>query len=264
MQGTAVLKESKARLDAGAALAAAPAATEPRARRDQLIERMRAVFGGSFVALPRFTCLHAAELGSALADSTVAQGGDPLASHTWFARSERVRDAVSRLGDVLRGAEVLATGARLDLSVAQLPFQSGERWVGLPMSEGQTLPAGKLSLVVQRPATLDTALPLTGLLVDEWVEIVPSRSETTAITFQYNPPNACAPQSVLLAVPPVPGQPWTVDVLHRVLVETLDLAKLRAIDIEALGEMAHYLPALFFAFNAKNDAVSTDFAALTQ
>jgi hypothetical protein len=105
---------------------------------------------------------------------------------------------------------------------------------------------------------------LTGLLVDEWVEIVPSRSETTAITFQYNPPDTCAPQSVLLAVPPVPGQAWTVERLQRVLVETLDLAKLRAIDVEALGEMAHYLPALFFAFNKENDVVSTDFAALTR
>jgi hypothetical protein len=264
MQATGVLKESKARLDAGMALATAPFPTEPRAQRDQLIECMRAVFGGSFVILPLFTCQHAAELSLALAASTVAQGGDPLASYTWFTRSARVRDAVSRLGDVLRGAEVLATGAKLDLGVAQLPFQSGERWVGLPPLAGKALPASKLSLVVQRSAKLEPSLPLTGLLVDEWVEIVPSRSETTAITFQYNPPDACAPQTVLLAVPPVPGQSWTVATLHRVLMETLDLAKLRAIDTEALGEIAHYLPALFFAFNTKDDAVSTDFAPLTQ
>ena len=34
----------------------APAATDARARREQLFERMRAVFGSSFVALPLFTC----------------------------------------------------------------------------------------------------------------------------------------------------------------------------------------------------------------
>jgi hypothetical protein len=93
---------------------------------------------------------------------------------------------------------------------------------------------------------------------------VPSRTETTAIAFQCNPPDACAPQSVLLAVPPVPDAPWTVAGLHRVLVETLDLAKLRAVDAEALGEIAQYLPATFFAFNAQDDAVSTDFAPLTR
>ncbi|MGZ8211927.1 MAG: hypothetical protein ACXWUH_15575, partial [Burkholderiales bacterium] len=84
------------------------------------------------------------------------------------------------------------------------------------------------------------------------------------IAFQFNPPDACAPQSVLLAVPPVPGQPWTVASLHRVLVETLDMAKLRAVDAEALGEIGHYVPALFFAFNVNNEVVSTDFAPLTR
>ena len=68
---------------------------------------------------------------------------------------------------------------------------------------------------------------------------------------------------MLLAVPPVLGQPWTVADLHRVLLETLDLAKLRAVDAEALGELGHYLPALYFAFNADDDAVSTDFAPLS-
>ena len=94
-------------------------------------------------------------------------------------------------------------------------------------------------------STLKVDQPLCGLLVDEWVEVVPSAKETTAVAFQFNPPDACAPQSVLLAVPPVPDQPWTVASLHRVLVETLDLAKLRAVDAEALGEIGHYMPALY-------------------
>ena len=81
------------------------------------------------------------------------------------------------------------------------------------------------------------------------VSLVPSATETTAITFQFNPPDACAPQSVLLAVPPVPDAPWTVGGLHRVLMETLDMAKLRAVDCEALGELGPYMPALYFAFN---------------
>ena len=100
-------------------------------------------------------------------------------------------------------------------------------------------------------------------MVDEWTETVPNTRETTAVTFQFDPPDACAPQSVLLAVPPVPGEDWTADTLRQVLVETLDLAKLRAVDAETLGELAQYLPALYLAFNAKDDAVSTDFAPLT-
>ena len=49
-------------------------------------------------------------------------------------------------------------------------------------------------------------------------------------------------------------------------METLDLAKLRAVDHQALIEdkVSHFLPALYFGFNADNAAVSTDFAPLTR
>ena len=67
-----------------------------------------------------------------------------------------------------------------------------------------------------------------------------------------------------MAVPPVPGQDWTTETLRRVLVETLDLAKLRAVDTSLLGAAAQYLPALYVPFNAADDAVSTDFVSLTR
>ena len=264
MQGVALLKESTARIEEVDALIAAPAQAEGRARRDRLLERMRTVFGSDFVAMPLFTCAHAVELKSALAASTKVQGGDPLVVHTWFTRCARVRDPAARLSALMCGAEVLGSTERLGLRVAQLPFDGEDRWVGLPAEEGKSVQAGKLSLVVQSASDVDVEEPLCGLLVDEWVEVVPSAAETTAIAFQFNPPDACAPQSVLLAVPPIPDQPWTVASLHRVLVETLDLAKLRAVDAEALWEVAHYLPATFLAFNANDEVPSTDFAELTR
>jgi hypothetical protein len=49
-----------------------------------------------------------------------------------------------------------------------------------------------------------------------------------------------------------------------VLLETLDLARLRAVDAEALDPTGHYLPALYLAFNASNDTVSTDLAQLAK
>ena len=55
-QAAALLKQARPRLDQGASLRAAPASTEPRVRREQLLERMRAVFGAAFVVLPRFAC----------------------------------------------------------------------------------------------------------------------------------------------------------------------------------------------------------------
>jgi hypothetical protein len=263
-QGQALLKLSAARLDQGAALRALPAATEQRARREQLVTRMRAVFGQSFVVLPRFSfdSAGATEFTNALAASTSAQGGDPLAANTWFARCARVRDNVARMDSCLQRAEVLGAGARLNLSVAQLPFVAGERWVGLPPVPGTVMPPSKLSLVVHTIGAINTTQVMTGLLVDEWVEIVPNTRETTAVAFQFDLPNSCAPQSVLIAVPPVPGQDWTAETLRRVLMETLDLAKLRAVDTGSLGAVAQHLPGLYLAFNTEDHAVSTDFGSL--
>jgi hypothetical protein len=263
LQATAATKISAARLAQGTALRALAAAADPRARAGQLADRMRAVFGQSFVVLPHFNCGAAgAELASALAASQSVQGGDGLAADGWFVQRARVREPLARLGACLRGAEVLGAGERLNLSVAQLPSVANERWVGLTPDAGETLAASKLSLVLQTTAPIDTAQSLTGLVIDEWTEIVPSASETTAIAFQFAPPDACAPQCLLLAVPPIPGADWTADTLRQVLDETRDLAKLRAVDAEALGEAAHYLPALAVAFNARDDAVSTDVTPL--
>jgi len=264
-QAAALLKASGPRVDQTLALRALPAATEARARCEQLLERGRVAFGPHFVMLPGFSCEagEAAELKRALAGSTAQQDGDALAAHGWFMRSTRVREAAARLGGCLRTSEVLAAGERLSLSVAQLPFDAAERWVGLPLLPGGEMPHGKLSMVVQSSQALDPALPLAGLLVDEWVEVVPNREETTALTFQFDAPNAMAPQNLLVAVPPVAGQPWTAEGLRQVLMETLDLAKLRAVDGSLLGAAAQYLPATYLPFNPADDVVSTDFRALT-
>lgn len=264
-QATAVQRESAPRFAQCLALRAQPIATDQRARVRQLIERGKVAAGSDFVIMPYFNCDAAAatELTTALAASTAQLGGDPLAANSWFARTARVRDNLSRLGACLRIAEVLGTGNRVNLSIAQLPFDSAERWVGLPLQAGKELPPSKLSLVVQTMLAINPSLPLCGLLFDEWVEVVPNATETTALTFQFDPPNAVAPQNVLVAVPPVPGQDWTTESLRRVLVETLDLAKLRAVDTSRLGAAAQYLPALYVPFNVADAAVSTDFAPLT-
>ena len=135
--------------------------------------------------------------------------------------------------------------------------------MGLPLKAGQQIAGGRLSLVMQASGAVDPRQPLAGLLIDEWVEIIPNAKETTGVAFQFNPPDSFAPQSILLAVPSAPDKAWTVGDLQRVLLETIDLARLRAVDAEALDQTGHYLPALYLAFNANNDTVSTDFAPLT-
>ena len=231
-------------------------------RRDYALAGLRIVFGKAFVVLPRFTVGNAAELEKALADSAKVQDGDPFASTTWFQRMARVRDGVARLNATLNYSDALKTGEKLKLTIAQLPYGASDRWVGLPFKAGQSLPGGKLSLTVQSAAPVDVRQPLAGLLIDEWVEVVPSATETTGIALQYDQPNAAPPQTILVAVPPEIESPWTVWSLQQVLLETLDLARIRAVDPDALDEVGHYLPALYFAFNTAGDTVSTDFTTI--
>lgn len=280
-QAAALLREVNLRVEKLPALRVKVAANVDGAadqRRAACLERLRNVFGNDFLALPTFAAANGTELAATLAASTTLQGGDPLACYPWFARAQRVREGVSRLGASLHAAESVGTGERVRLSVGQLPHREADRWVGLPFEPPHVYPAGALSLVLQCADKLNPALPLAGLMVDEWVEIVPATHETTGIAFQYNPPDAGAPQAILLAVPPVPGQPWTAWMLHRLLLETLDLARLRAIDAEALdtaalnpmpgaeavGEVAHFLPALCVALNTAGDAPSIDLTTLAR
>ena len=46
-------------------------------------------------------------------------------------------------------------------------------------------------------------------------------------------------------------------------METLDLAKIRAVDPALLGAAAQYLPGVYLPFNTANAAPSTDLAPLT-
>jgi hypothetical protein len=248
--------QSAERLAAGR-LARAQAADSP-------LDALHEVFGQSFVAAPVFHPPNAGDLAKTWGNSSQLQGGNPMEAVTWLARAARVREGMARLEDTFRYAEALGTGAELDLRVGQLPLRDNDRWVALPMAGGQPVSAGTLSLVAQVSGTLDANGPLAGLLIDEWVETVPNATETTAVAFQYDRPDATPPQSILIAVPPGAELAWTAGALQKVLLETMDLARMRVVDPSLLGETQHFLPALYFASNAQSDTVSTDWAALTR
>jgi hypothetical protein len=96
------------------------------------------------------------------------------------------------------------------------------------------------------------AQPLSGLLLDEWTELVPTEEETTGIAFHFNRPNAAAPQALMLAVAPALRGGWRWDDLAAVVEETLDRARLRAVepDMVAASEYFQLLPAILSEFSA--------------
>jgi hypothetical protein len=239
--------------------------------------RVAAVLGDGFWLLPRVT---APEFATSLADSATLQGGDQLASVTWLQRAAHVRDAAGRLETALMYAEATGSPHSLRLRVAQLPRQTDDRWVGLAATPQKPIRSGRLSFVVQSAASAPPAssAPLAGLVVDEWTEVVPDRTQLTGVSFHTDEPAARAPQAILLAVPPTQGHVWSLAALEATVLETLELARLRLVDAEALAapaaapppgesaapQLGQYLPAIYLASASAADTVTTDLGGVTE
>ena len=76
-------------------------------------------------------------------------------------------------------------------------------------------------------------------MIDDWTETVPAGQETTGVAFNFNRPNAVAPQALLVAVAPVLRGHWAWDDLVGSVHEALDLAKLRAVEPDAVRACAY-------------------------
>ncbi len=225
-------------------------------------DRLRIVFGRAFLALPQLRPDNAAELADSLRASESLQDGDPLQALSWLQGCGRVRAGASRLDGALAYAAALGRPGALELRVAQLPFVAGERWIALPTAPGGAIPPGKISIVAHLPGPFVADEPFAGLMVDEWVEVVPAAQVTTGLSFQYDAPGARPPQAVLLALAPPDEERWELTSLERTLQETLDLAHVRALDPHALGEdvlLQRLFPALYVSLDLEGNTISTDF-----
>lgn len=219
----------------------AQASPAPIRNNAQAIAVLHELFGQDFSALPAFTPLNGNELNQTFGKSVALQGGKPQESVTWFQRMARVRDGAARLDAAMLYAEAL-NGPMLSFQVGQLPSRDGEQWLAL-----KNPPQGnRLSLVCLTAGSIDFTKPVAGLLVDEWVEMVPNKDEVTGLAFHFDAPQPRAPQALLLAMAPEGVDKWDSVTLENTLCETLELAKLRAVDLTALGEVGQYLPAMYF------------------
>jgi hypothetical protein len=118
-----------------------------------------------------------------------------------------------------------------------------------------------LSLALLRAASPAATEAWYGLWLDEWVELIPNAEESTGLAFRYEDPGAEAPQAILLAVPPTEGaETWDEATFVDILNETLDLAKIRAVDTSLLGVLGQLLPAIFFAANDNDDTIALKWA----
>lgn len=147
----------------------------------------------------------------------------------WLYGVARVREKVGAWETLVMLAEGFKDRAPIDLTAIQLPYKENDTWLGLPFPEEYTTESDKLLYTAYMPS-FDPNFRQCGLLVDEWTEIIPTKKETTGLSFNYDQPNNEPPQSMLLVTPHSFSGSWNWQHLVDALDETLDLARLRAIE----------------------------------
>lgn len=176
----------------------------------------------------------------------------------WLRSNATVRPVARTLHETL-----LLAGARSGrferLRAAQDPHSDADAWIGGPFPAGPR-PQASSHMVWHAPTETTPGTPVTGLLLDEWTELLPGvdlpgtdaqpappaepNTELTGVTFHYDRPDAKAPHNVLIAVPPDLDRGWTSDGLVQVLRETMELAKLRAVDLMDHPLLDDLIPAI--------------------
>jgi hypothetical protein len=208
------------------------------------------------------------EFHNALSHSSNAAfiAADPTAREREVTRFEIVAARVRPALDAWRRLELasgLLAAPRAVRAITQLPYESDAKWAALPFNnENQRPRAGRVSILLHRVAEPAADAPWCGLLLDQWVEQIPQPTEQTGIAFHYDDPGAEAPQTILLAVPPTQASHWDLASLLSILNETLDLAKVRAVDGELLGALGQLLPAIYLSDSAEEVTIRTDFMGM--
>jgi hypothetical protein len=225
--------------------------TDPSQLLAAAIDAMRAIFGRDFLFLPQLTPTAPVDLAAGLTESRTLVGDDNLPRQV-LQQMARVRPAIGRWRSLFLYAEALGT-ASPTIEVVQLPTKQ-TTWAA---GKGATPANGTLSMLLHRPTQSAPTQQWTGLIIDEWTELIPSSTQPTSIAFRHETPVADAPQAVLLAVPPPGVLVWDQQTIIDTVRESLLLAKVRLVD--AVDTLQPFLPAICLTGNTANETVSTDF-----
>jgi hypothetical protein len=201
----------------------------------------------------------------------------------WLNGNAKVRTGLKAL-QTTETLFYLFQSENLTIMPMQLTRTKLNYWVGgnYPENPDPTIPADNaptgdvLSLIMQLPDSsfLDNTdfTVNTGLIVDDWVELIPNHEETTGVAFHYDQPNAKPPQSLLLAVTPVVSGKWKWQDLNDSILETIELAKTRAVEPDQLTKttgtnpqvlnaddtlFAHIIPGIMAEISKYNQTISS-------
>lgn len=258
-------------------LADATTAASTESRTQELIEAGKQMLGDVFNILPRFVYHNEADVQQSHADRSqlLKFATNDLkirfAADEWLHSVAHVRPKINRWDHVRTLHEALNNN-QLSLLPVQLPYRAKDNWVAVQFPDKDEIDPTQpfniahdtLAITIHGDAAFAPAAKHSGLLIDEWTEVIPTNEEVTGITFNYNQPNATPPQALLLAVTPVEKGNWTWHDLVGILDDTLLRAKLRAVEPHSLdkvdkSEVNVLLPAVLADFSQYDLNIALDY-----
>lgn len=193
-------------------------------------------------------------------DPPPAGSGRDFPEEDWLHGMARVRDKLHHLENVVLLSGALPGAGAPTLVPLQLPHEDGQPWLAFEIPPDTAITSERLLYTAVHRGPFDPTQPLCGLVVDEWTEVLPAREQTTGVAFHYDRPNAEPPQAWLLALPAVFDGSWSFDELVGAVTDTLDTAKLRALEPRHLDTTAYdaLLPATHSAWTFPEISISNN------
>lgn len=249
-QLTSIQKNVRIRLDKALRKKEAINTDIPIARSIEIYrEIVKTIFDKQFVLLPQYKLNNFSEIKNQLQLDVVNQG-ILRSAQTDFPMDEWLQ-SISEVREKMFATEMANMlvdtfgNSFADMAPVQFPFIENEdsndndHWLGIEFPEEFEPDEDKLSLVLLNSNNLtkgNANTPRIGFIIDEWIEIIPHKMSTTGISFHYDQPDATAPQTLLLAVTPQETGSWEWDDLVHTMLDTLNLAKNRALEPDHLDD----------------------------
>ncbi|QIG49955.1 hypothetical protein G5V57_20835 [Nordella sp. HKS 07] len=260
---------------ADAALSAHDAAADPKTRIDALQAGGRALLGEDLRLIPEFTlnATQAAELSNAFtagANGTLTQHlrtdhDREFPVDDWLHGATRVREKLHAWEQANALAATMGA-SECELVPLQLPYRADDTWLAMELDPGEAIEGERLLYTAHFAGVPDFSDRVCGLLLDEWTEVLPVRSETVGAAFHYDRPGCEAPQAWLLATPAQMKGSWQWDDLIGALDEALSLARLRAVEPAQVDTTAYarFLPATTSAVTLHGISIAANYSSVNK
>lgn len=196
-------------------------------------------FGRFYRVFPEFRIPNSETVAQSLQDTELKASQANFAADRWVQTQAPVRPLMDQYYRSAMLSELFGNLRDFGgLEVVQLPIRDGRAgpWVGFEYGDFEPH-ADTLALTLELQKDFDLGHDtFSGILIDNWNELIPDPTANTGIALQYDQPDMEAPNAVLLALTHTDNVGWEWENLAQTVADTVLMAKKRAVDPDLLKE----------------------------